>query len=102
MAHTFEVSVEEQEDGPGDELRQRFAQCASRRLGILERDDGTYPTPGFCFNILDAFAGKFVWEMSDEEVSAAPMTFVDLEVTSVEPETPPADGEVRVTVRVDM
>jgi hypothetical protein len=100
VAHTFEVTVEEHADGPGPELRARFAACAARRLRNLENEDGTYPRPGFGFNILDGFEGKFVWEMTDDEVADAPLTFVDLEVTAVDPPTPSGDGTVIVSVRV--
>lgn len=100
MGHTFQVEVAEQEGGPEPELRERFSVCASRRLGKLEATGRPYPKPGDTFDILDAFGGPYVWEMTDEQLAATPPTQVDLEVVSVEPEADAGDGPVRVTARV--
>jgi len=100
MAHTFEVEFEEQEGGPEPELRERFSVAASRRLGKLEETGRPYPKPGDMFDILDAFEGPYVWEMTDEQLEATPPTQVDIEVVSVDPPEDQGDGPVRVTARV--
>jgi hypothetical protein len=97
----YEVEVQEQPGGPDARLRERFRRCAERRLAKLEALKGHYPQPGGRFDILDAFEGKFVWEMTPEELGATPPTAVYLEVVSVEPVQRPASGRVRVVVRVE-
>ena len=98
--YLYEVELEQQEGGPEPELQQRFVLCAARRLGKIEADAG-YPHAGQSFDILDAFEGKYVWEMSPEEFEATPPTQVDLEVVSVDPvEAPAAGATVKVVARV--
>ena len=98
--HVYEVELEQQEGGPEPELQKRFIACAARRLQKIEGDAG-YPQAGQSFDILDAFEGKYVWEMSPEEFEATPPTQVDLEVVSVDPVDPPAEGaSVKVVARV--
>jgi len=95
------VEIEDQPDGPDAALRERFSRCAARRLAKIEAASGAYPTPGSTFDILDGFEGKFVWEMTPEELEATPPTAVYLEVVVVEPAArPPAAGPVRVVARV--
>ena len=94
--HTYRVEIEPIEDGPEPALLERFVTCANRRLAKLEPTEG-YPVAGGSFDILDAFEGKFVWEMSEAEFEATPPTRVDFEIVSVDPVEPPAEGDV-VTV----
>ena len=96
MPQTYQVEIEPIADGPEPELLERFVVCASRRIEKLEPTEG-YPVAGRAFDILDAFEGKYVWEMSPEEFEATPPTRVDLEVVSVDPVDPPTDGRT-VTV----
>ena len=100
MAHEFSVEFEQQDGGPEPALRERFAVCASRRLGILEGDGRPYPKAGDAFDIMDAFEGPYVWEMTDAQFEATPPTLIDLEVVSVDPETDAGDGVVKVIARV--
>lgn len=98
--YTYEVEIEDTEGGPEPTLRERFAVCAARRLQKMQKDAG-YPQAGQPFDILDAFEGKFVWEMTPEEFEATPPSRVDLEVVSVDPVEAPADGAmVKVVARV--
>ncbi len=93
---TYTVEIEPIPDGPEPELIERFVVCAARRLGKLEATEG-YPVAGGSFDILDAFEGKYVWEMTPEEFEATPPTQVDFEIVSVDPVEPPTDGRT-VTV----
>lgn len=100
MTHSYEVEIEDTEGGPEPTLRERFAVCAARRLQKIEAEAG-YPQAGQSFDILDAFEGKYVWEMTDAEFEATPPSRVDLEVVSVDPVEAPADGAtVKVVARV--
>jgi hypothetical protein len=94
----FEVTLEEQEDGPDEKLRARFAVCASRRLAKQAAE--AYPKSGSQFDILDAFEGKFVWEMSQAEMEQNPPSSVEMEIVSIEPASAPTSGKVRVLARV--
>ncbi len=99
--YQYQVTLIADEDGPEPELAERFITCATRRLGRLEEDQGFYPAVGAPFDIMDAFAGPFVWEMTAAEFEATPPSRVDLEIVSVDPVDRPAPGAtVRVTVRV--
>lgn len=100
MAHEFTVEFEEQDGGPEPALRERFGVAASRRLGLLEGTGRPYPKPGDSFDILDAFEGPYVWEMTDAQLEATPPTMVDVEVVSVDPAGDAGDGPVRVVARV--
>jgi hypothetical protein len=101
MSSRFEVEVAEQPDGPDAELRARFRVCAERRLTKLEAQGRAYPAVGDVFDILDAFEGPYVWEMTPEELAARPPVGVELEVTAVDPIEPVAEpAPVRVVVRV--
>lgn len=103
--NTYIVSVEPVpvEDGPDAPMLERLATIAAFRLGSLERRTGHYPVPGALFDMLDCLDGKFLWEMTDEELEADPPTRVDFEVVSVEPaERPPQPSEVRVVVRLPL
>jgi hypothetical protein len=100
MAHEFTVEFEEQDGGPEPELRERFAVAASRRLGKLEGQGRPYPAAGDTFDILDAFSGPFVWEMTDEQLEATPPSSVDLEVVSVDPPADAGSGPVHVVARI--
>ena len=101
MTSRFTVDVHEQPDGPEPELRARFRVCAERRLMKLEAQGRAYPAAGDVFDILDAFAGPFVWEMTPEELEATPPVSVELEVIAVDPPSPvEPPAPVRVTVRV--
>ena len=57
-------------------------------------------TLGGTFDILDAFEGKFVWEMTPEDLETTPPTSLILEIVSVDPPTRPESGRVRVVARV--
>ena len=92
----YRVEIEAIPDGPEPELLERFVVCASRRLARLEPTEG-YPVAGRSFDILDAFEGKYVWEMTPAEFEATPPTRVDLEIVSVDPVELPTDGRA-VTV----
>ena len=96
MPQTYEVQIEPTADGPEPELLERFVVCATRRLAKLEPTEG-YPVAGRGFDIMDAFEGPYIWQMTDAELEATPPTRVDLEVVSVDPVEPPADGRT-VTV----
>ncbi len=100
MAHEFTVEFEEQDGGPEPALRERFGVAASRRLGLLEGEGRAYPKAGEEFDILDAFEGPFVWEMTDEQLEATPPTLIGVEVVSVDPEADAGSGPVRVVARV--
>lgn len=101
MAHEYVVEILPDEDGnPDPALRERFTLCANRRLRKLEELEGTYPAVGVPFDILDAFSGPFVWEMTDAEFEATPPSRIDLEVVAVDPAEPAGSGTVRVQVRV--
>lgn len=101
MTSRFTVEVLEQPDGPEADVRERFRVCAERRLMKLEAQGRAYPAAGDVFDILDAFAGPFVWEMTPEQLEANPPVSVELEVSAVEPVEPvAAPTPVRVRVRV--
>lgn len=100
MAHEFTVEFPEQEGGPEPALRERFGVCASRRLGLLEADGRPYPKAGEAFDVMDAFEGPYVWEMTDAQLEATPPSLIDVEVVSVEPEVDAGSGPVRIVARV--
>jgi hypothetical protein len=100
MSYEYTVEVLAEDGGPEPELRERFATIIARRLGKLEEQQGTYPAAGDAFDFLDAFEGKFVWEMSDADLEATPPTMVDFEVVSVDPVEPAGSGPVAVTARI--
>lgn len=58
------------------------------------------PSVGAGVDILDAFEGPYVWEMTDEQLEATPPSRVDFEIVDVDPAEAPGSGEVRVTVRI--
>ncbi len=97
---TYVVHIEEQDDGPDAALRERFATCAAHQLGLLEEREGTFPEAGGSFSITDAFEGKYVWEMTDDEVASSPLTIINLDVLSVDPTPASSADTVHVTVRV--
>jgi hypothetical protein len=99
-AYDYTVDVLAEDGGPEPELRERFATIIAYRLAQLEEQDGTYPKAGDSFDFLDAFEGKFVWEMTDAEFEATPPTRVDFDVLGVEPAEPADSGPVAVTVRI--
>lgn len=99
--NTYLVSLPAEADGPEETLRTRFEVIAAFRLGSLERRTGHYPEVGGAFDMLDCLEGKYLWEMSDQEIADRPPTRIDFEVVSVEPATkPPTPSEVRVVVRL--
>jgi hypothetical protein len=100
MTHEFTVEFEEQEDGPEPALRERFAVAASRRLGLLEKDGTPYPKAGGDFDIMDAFEGPYVWEMTDAQFEATPPSLIGCEIVSVDPVEAAADGPVMVVARI--
>jgi hypothetical protein len=99
-AHEYTVELPAEDGGPEPELRERFATVIARRLQQLEEQKGVYPKAGDAFDFLDAFEGKFVWEMTDAEFEATPPTMVDFEVLSVDPVEPAGSGPVAVTARI--
>lgn len=99
-AHQYTVDVAAEEGGPEPELRERFATVIARRFQQLEEQKGVYPKAGDAFDFLDAFEGKFGWEMTDAEFEATPPTMVGFEVLSVDPVEPAGSAPVAVTVRI--
>jgi hypothetical protein len=99
-AYEYTVDLLAEEGGPEPALRERFATIIARRFAQLEEQKGVYPKAGDAFDFMDAFEGKFVWEMSDAEFEATPPTLVDFEVVTVDPVTPAGSGPVAVTVRI--
>jgi hypothetical protein len=99
-AYQYTVELPAEDDGPEPALRERFATVIARRFQQLEEQKGIYPKAGDAFDFLDAFEGKFVWEMTDAEFEATPPTMVDFEVLAVEPVEPAGSGPVAVTVRI--
>ena len=97
--HEYIVEVVPEDGGPEPELRERFATIIARRLHKLD-EQGTYPKAGDTFDFLDAFEGKFVWEMTDAEFEATPPTQVDFEVVEVAPVEAAWSGPVAVKVRI--
>ena len=100
MGHEYTVEVLPEDGGPEPELRERFATIIAYRLGQLEEQKGTYPKAGDTFDFMDAFEGKFVWEMTDAEFEATPPTLVGFEVVSVDPVEPAEAGTVAITARI--
>jgi hypothetical protein len=98
--YEYTVDVSPEEGGPEPELRERFATIIARRLQKLGEQQGTYPKAGDAFDFMDAFEGKFIWEMSDAELEATPPTQVGFEVVAVDPVEPAGSGPVSVTVRI--
>jgi hypothetical protein len=99
--NTYRVTVMEEEGGPEPALRERLATVAAFRLGRLDEKQGHYPVVDGWFDMLDGFEGKFLWEMTDEELEASPPSRIDFEVVAVDPpERPAVPSEIRVTVRV--
>lgn len=99
-AYEYTVDVAAEDGGPEPELRERFATVIAYRLGQLEDQGGAYPKAGDAFDFMDAFEGKFVWEMTDAEFEATPPTLVDVEVVAVDPVEPAGSGPVAVSVRI--
>ena len=100
MAHEFTVEFEEQDGGPEPQLRERLGVVAAHRLAKLEAAGGAYPAAGDAFDVLDAFEGPYVWEMTDEQLEATPPTQIDLEVVSVDPVQDAGSGPVAIVARV--
>jgi hypothetical protein len=100
MAHEFTVVFEEQDGGPEPALRERFSVIASRRLGKLEAEGRSYPAAGEEFDIMDAFEGPYIWEMTDAQLEATPPTLIGVEIVSVDPVQDAGSGPVRVVARV--
>ncbi len=99
--HTYLVTVVAEQGGPEEEMRERLAVIAAFRLQSLDRRTGQYPVVGGWFDMLDSLEGKFLWEMSDEELERKPPVRIDFELLSVDPaERPLTPTEVRVSVRV--
>lgn len=99
--NTYEVTVAETPGGPDAAMRERLAACAAYRLASLERRTAHYPQAGGQFDMLDNFAGPFLWERSDDDIANDPPSRVDYEVVSVDPASPPSAAQtVRVTVRI--
>lgn len=101
MSTTYEVQVEENEEGPPPELVERFAVVAAHRLARLNEQDGHHPEVGGTFDMLDHFEGPYFWERSDADLEADPPSSVTFEVLAVDPVDAPADGgsvQVRVAV----
>jgi hypothetical protein len=99
-AYEYTVDVLAEDGGPEPELRERFATIIAHRFTQLEDQKGVYPTAGEAHDFMDAFEGKFVWEMSDAEFEATPPTLVDFEILEVDPVEPTGSGPVAVAVRI--
>ena len=97
MSYAYAVDLVEEDGGPEPGLRERFTVVITRRFSQLEEQFGTYPKVGDTFDFMDAFAGPYVWEMTDAEFEATPPTLVGFEVLAVEPA---GSGPVAVTVRI--
>jgi len=99
--NSYEVTVAETAGGPDAAMRERLATCAAFRLATLERRTGHYPQAGGEFDMLDNFAGAFLWERNDDEIANDPPSRVDYQVLAVDPPLPPdAAQTVRVAVRI--
>lgn len=99
-AYEYTVQVLAEDGGPEPELRERFATVIARRFQKLEDQKGVYPKAGDAFDFMDAFEGKFIWEMTDDDLEATPPSLVDFEVVEVDPVEPAGSGPVAVTVRI--
>jgi hypothetical protein len=99
-AYAFTVDVAAEGGGPEPELRERFATVIAHRLGQLADREGVYPKAGDAFDFMDAFEGRFIWEMTDADLEATPPTLVDFEVVAVDPVEPAGSGPVAVSVRI--
>jgi len=93
-SYTVDV-LPEPEELPA-EHRERFRVCLERRLGKLTTA-GKPPVVGGAVDILDAFDGPYVWEMTPEQLEATPPTQIWFTVVSMEP----AGDSTKVTVRID-
>lgn len=98
--YEYVVDLPDEVGGPEPALRERFAVIIAYRLHQLEEQKGVYPKAGDAFDFLDAFEGKYVWEMSDAEFEATPPTRVDFEVLEVDPVEPAGSGAVHVRARI--
>ena len=98
--YEYVVDLLDEVGGPEPALRDRFAVIIAYRLHQLEEQKGVYPKAGDAFDFLDAFEGKYVWEMSDAEFEATPPTRVDFEVLEVDPAEPAGSGVVHVRARI--
>jgi hypothetical protein len=94
MARRYEVEVLPDPPDMPAEHRARFKICLERRLGKLE-DKGKAAKQGDSVDILDNFSGKYVWEMSAEELEKTPPSSVELTIDSMETN----DGVVPVVAR---
>lgn len=99
-AYAYTVDVAAEDGGPEPELRERFATVIAYRLGQLADRDGVYPKAGDAYDFMDAFEGRFIWEMTDADLEATPPTLVDFEVVAVDPAEPAGSGPVAVSVRI--
>jgi hypothetical protein len=99
-AYEYTVDVLAEDGGPEPALRERFATVIAHRFQRLEDQKGVYPKAGDAFDFMDAFEGKFIWEMSDAELADTPPTLVDFEVLSVDPAEAAGSGPVAVAVRI--
>ena len=100
MSHEYVVDLVEEDGGPEPGLRERFTVVITRRLHQLEEKTGSYPKAGDAFDFMDAFTGKYVWEMTDAEFEATPPSLVDVEVLAVDPVEDAGSGTVTVQVRI--
>ena len=95
MPHRYVVEIVADPEVP-EEHRARFKVCLERRLAKLA-ERGKVPEAGQTADILDNFAGKYVWEMTPAELEQTPPSSVELEIRSLEPL---ADGSHRVVAAV--
>ena len=96
----YVVELREEEGGPEPWLRDRLAIVIERRFHQLQEQQGVSPKAGDVYDVLDAFEGKYVGEMTGAELEAATPTRVDVEVLDVDPAEPADSGVVHVRVRV--
>jgi len=96
MPYRYQVDVLQEPDELPPEHRARFVTCLERRFAKLEAA-GTSLAQGDSIDILDAFEGPFVWEMSAEQLEATPPVGVEFTIVSL---SPPTDGIVRAVVRL--
>jgi hypothetical protein len=81
MTARFEVEILAGAGVPADYL-VRFTTCLVRRFSKLEAL-GNVAIVGGSIDILDAFEGPFVWEMTPEQLEATPPVGVEFTVMSL-------------------
>jgi hypothetical protein len=89
----YQVDILQDPEDLPPEHRARFITCLERRFAKLE---GSFQAGG-TIDILDAFEGPFVWEMTPEQLEATPPVGVEFTIESL---SEPIDGVVHAVVRL--